>query len=125
MKRVLLILAMAVTFVLSLAFSPRPRAQGAKRFRMEFAPVQTGAPVQLESVNHSVDFLYNRAEVKNVSSETVRSITFGVLLHDPGSKAVLASSRQISTDIKPGQTRVVDVLNFTRDEAQREGAAPR
>ena len=55
------------------------------------------------------------AEVKNVSDRAVRAVTFGVLLHGSApnhSEPILASSREMQTDIKPGGVRTLDVLDL-------------
>src|SRR5882762_5239857 len=61
------------------------------------------------------------AEVKNVSDRAVRAVTFGVLLHGSApnhSEPILASSREMQTDIKPGGVRTLDVLDLTVKEVQ-------
>ena len=68
-NRILIVIAIAFCFVVAFAFSP---AQGRKKFDFVVAYVQSGAPVQLTSITHGIDFLYQKAEVKNVSDRTVR-----------------------------------------------------
>ena len=87
---------------------------------MYAAYVQEGAPVQLESVTHNLEFLFSKADVKNVSDRTVRSVTFGVLLGEPNRpELVLASRQEVPTDIKPGATRAVDVLALPVKEGEQ------
>lgn len=89
---------LAALVILAFAFSPKPRAQDRKRLMFQVAFTQKDAPVQMVSVTHTLEFLYGSAKVKNVSSQTIRAITFGVLLHELGpdwSTAVIVSSRKI------------------------------
>jgi len=120
-RRILFVVAAAFTLFLVLAFSPTPHAQGFKKIDMAIAYVQAGAPVELNSVTHGLDFVYSNAEVKNVSDRAVRAVTFGVLLHGSApnhSEPILASSREMQTDIKPGGVRTLDVLDLTVKEVQ-------
>jgi hypothetical protein len=92
---------------------------------METAFVQKDAAVNLDSVTHTLEFLYQRAAVKNVSDRTVQAVTFGVLLHDtdnPGVAPILAASRTVQIDIKPGELRDVEINAFPRDDAQSKAA---
>jgi hypothetical protein len=121
-NRILVVMSIAFCFVVAFAFSP---AQGRKKFDMVSAYVQSGAPVQLTSITHGMDFLYQKAEVRNVSDRTVSSVTFGVLLHetDPNqSEPIIAVSQQVPTDIKPGQVRSVNVLGLRTKEAQEKAS---
>jgi hypothetical protein len=121
-SRILIVVAIAFCFVVAYAFSP---AQGHKKFQMVVAYVQSGAPVQLTSITHGNDFLYQKAEVKNVSDRTVESVTFGVLLHETPpnqSEPIVAVSQQVPTDIKPGQIRSVDVLALHPNQAQERAS---
>lgn len=100
--RILVVISIAFCFVVAFAFSP----------------------AQLTSITHGIDFLYQKAEVKNVSDRTVSSVTFGVLLHetDPNqSKPIVALSQQVPTDIKPGQVGV-DVLGLRTKESQEKAS---
>lgn len=119
MKRFLVTASVVVVLVvLAFAFSPRPRAQNRKHLNLRVAFTQKGAPVQIKSLTHTLKFYYGSAVVQNVSQQTIRSITFGVLLHEAGPASlqpILASSREIATNIDPGESRSVDV----------EDAAPR
>jgi hypothetical protein len=119
-KRILTVSAIAVVLFLAFALSPTHHAQGLKTLNMSVAYVQEGAPVQLESVTHNLEFLFSKAEVKNVSDRTVRSVTFGVLLSEPNRpELVLASKQEVPTDIKPGATRTVDVLALPVKEGEQ------
>ena len=123
--RVLSILTVALIVILVFAFSPEHHAQNLKSITMAVAYVQEGSPVQINSTTHGTDFLFSKAEVKNVSDHAVRSITFGVFLHsatgnhEPG---ILASSREIPTRLKPGESRTLDVLDLALDQAQAKAA---
>lgn len=117
MKRLLVSICVVVPLVFTI-LALAPRAQNTKRFTFENAFVQEGAPVQMRSITHGLKFLFQSAEVKNISDQTVRSITFGVLAHNSGpdwNKSVLVAKREIATNISPGQTVSVDV-----DDAQVE-----
>ena len=123
--RISVALAFAVALFVAFAFAPTHRGQGFKKMAMEVAYVQDGAPVQIDSVTHGVDFLLGKAEIKNVSERTVRSVTFGVLLHETAPNKdvpILASSREIQTDIKPGTARTLDVFDLSLADAQRKAA---
>lgn len=123
-RRVGVILAVIAVTLLVFAFAPNRNAQNLKRFTMQSAYVQTGAPVHLASVTYGLDFLFQKAEVENVSDKTVRAVTFGVLLHEtsgPKSEPILAATRTIQTNIAPGQTRSIDVLDFSLSEAEQKG----
>lgn len=125
-SRILVILGIAFALVVFFAFSPVRHAQNLKGITMAVAYVQDAAPVQINSVTHGTDFLFSKAGVKNISERAVRSITFGVFFHAaaPTSEApIMVSSREIPTHLKPGETRTLDVLDLTFDQAQ-EKAAP-
>jgi hypothetical protein len=122
-RRIVVVAAVAFTLFVVFALSPARHAQGFKKFDLKVAYVQDGAPVQLNSLTHDVEFLYSKAEVKNVSDRTVRSVTFGVLLHETApnrSAPILASSREIQTDIKPGGVRTIEVLDLPMKVAQQK-----
>src|SRR6266478_35509 len=124
-KRILTVAVTAFTLLAMFALAPTRSAQGFKKLTMEVTFAQEGAPVQLGSVTHGVDFLLSRAEVKNVSDRTIRSVTFGVLLHEAGpirGESILAASREIQTDIKPGSVRTLDVLALSLKESQEKAA---
>jgi hypothetical protein len=111
--RIVTILVIAFGLVTLFAFSPVHHAQDLKSISMAVAYVQDAAPVQINSATHGTDFLFSKAEVKNVSEHAVRSITFGVFFHGatPNSETpLLVSGREIPTHLKPGESRVVDVL---------------
>ena len=119
--RILVASSAAVIIFAVFAFAPPRYALAHKSFDMSVAYVQEGAPVQLESVTHTLDFLLSKSEVKNISNNTVRFVTFGVLLSQPGSSDVFLAARQeVPTDIKPGAVRSVDVLALPVKEAQQK-----
>lgn len=123
--RGLIIIAAALVLFVAFAFSPPRHAQNLKSISMEVAYVQNGAPVQINSTTHSIDFLFSKADVKNVSEHAVRSITFGVFLHDASANPqppIMVSSREIPAHLKPGETRTLDVLDLTLDQAQAKAA---
>lgn len=120
-RRIPILIALTLIAFVALAFSPARHAQGHKRFEPSIAYVQQNAPVQLVSVTHSMEFLFSKAEVKNISSHTVRSVTFGVLLSEPGkTDFLLASKQEVPTDIKPDSVRTMDVLDFPIKDAQQK-----
>lgn len=122
MKRLLVTICVIVPLVL-VVFALSPRAQNAKRFTFEIAFIQKAAPIQMPSVTHGVNFLYQSAEVKNTSDRTIRSITFGVLAHEIGpnwNKPTLVASREIATNISPGQTISVDVADAPVGDIQQK-----
>lgn len=121
MKR--LALAVAVLGPLMFLFVASQRAQNSKRFSFEVAFAQKDAPVQMQSVTHNVEFLFASAEIKNVSSQTVRAITFGMLAHESGAHwntPILISTRQIATNVKSGDTRSIDIADATPAEVQKK-----
>lgn len=64
-KRILTVSAITVVLFLAFALSPTHHARGLKTLNMSVAYVQEGAPVQLESVTHNLEFLFSKADVKN------------------------------------------------------------
>lgn len=119
-KPILIASGVVLVVFVAVALSPTHHAQGLKTLNMYAAYVQEGAPVQLESVTHNLEFLFSKADVKNVSDRTVRSVTFGVLLSEPNRpELVLASRQEVPTDIKPGATRAVDVLALPVKEGEQ------
>lgn len=124
-SRILIILGSTIALVALFAFSPVHQAQNLKSITMAVAYVQDAAPIQINSATHSTDFLFNKAEIKNVSERAIRSVTFGVFLHAVPSStqtSMLVSTREIPTHLKPGETRTVDVLDLTFDQAQEKAA---
>lgn len=124
-SRIFIILGSTLALVALFAFSPVHQAQNLKRITMEVAYVQDSAPIQINSATHATDFLFSKAEIKNVSDHAVRSVTFGVFLHavPPSAQtSMLVSTREIPTHLKPGETRTVDVLDLTFDQAQEKAA---
>lgn len=122
MKRLLISICVVVPLVFTI-LALAPRAQNAKRFTFENAFVQDGAPVQMQSITHGLKFLFQSAEVKNVSGQTIRSITFGVLAHNIGpdwNKPILVAKREIATNIDPGQKVSVDVDDAQVDKIQQK-----
>jgi hypothetical protein len=123
--RISTVLAIALTLVAVLAFSRTHHAQNSKSIVMAVAYVQDAAPVHINSTTHGTDFLFRKAEVKNVSRHVVRSVTFGVFLHETAPNhgaSIMASSREIPTNMKPGETRNLDVLDLSLDQAQEKAA---
>lgn len=124
MRRVLVpISVLGLILLAAFTFLPAPHAQSPKRLSFAVAFTQKDAPVQIQAVTHTMDFLYGSAKVQNVSDQTIRSITFGVLLHEVGPdwiKPILASSREIATDLKPGEVRSVDVEDLPIRDAQQK-----
>ena len=121
-SRILIVIAIASCFVVANAFSPAP---GRKKLEMVSAYAESGAPVQLTSITFGTDFLYQKAEVRNVSDRIVESVTFGVLLHEKPpneSEPVVAVSQRVPTDLKPGQTHSVDVLALRPNQAQEKAS---
>lgn len=121
-SRILIVIAIASCFVVANAFSLAP---GRKKLEMVSAYVESGAPVQLTSITSGTDFLYQKAEVRNVSDRTVESVTFGVLLHEKPpneSEPVVVVSQRVPTNIKPGQTHSVDVLALRPNQAQEKAS---
>jgi hypothetical protein len=117
---VLAVLALFTAFSVSSYY-----AQGAKKMDMRDAFVQEGSPIQLVGVTHSVDFLLSKAEVLNTSDRTVTSVTFGTVLREKTavpSEPIFLSSREIPTNIKPGETRTLMILDVTTKDVQRKAA---
>lgn len=127
MKRLLLAVGIVVPVViLTIAFSPRPRAQNRKGIVFEMAQQEKGAPVRINSVTHGPSFYMSSASVTNVSQQTIRSVTFGVLLHENGpqwAEPILASSRKIETNIDPGNTKEIDIYDAQPAAIQEKAAA--
>ena len=126
MRRVLVTLALAVLVLMGiLAISPRRQAQNLKHLTFVIAYKQAGAPIDIQSVTHTMDFLYGSATVTNVSDQIVRSISFGVLMHETGpdwSKPTLASSREIATNLRPGETRSIDIEDLPIRDAKQKAS---
>ncbi|HLZ49821.1 MAG TPA: hypothetical protein VKP61_03655 [Candidatus Acidoferrum sp.] len=123
--RILVVVVMTLTLVVVFSLSPTHHAQNLKSIVTAVAYVQDEAPVQINSATHGTDFLFSKAEVKNVSEHAVRSVTFGVFIHSSASDheaPIMASSREIPTHLKPGETRTLDVLDLTLDQAQAKAA---
>jgi hypothetical protein len=120
-SRILILIAATMVVFAAFAFSPARQAQERRTIETSVAYIQEGAPVQLLSATHSLEFLFNKAEVKNISARAVRSVTFGVLLSEPGkTDFILASKQEVPTDIKPDAVRVVDVLDLSPKDAEQK-----
>lgn len=103
----------------AVAFAPGQHAQSLPRLDFNVAYAQKGAPVQIVSVTHSMEFLLDKASVKNLGDHTLRSVTFGVLLDN----YILASKQEVPTNIQPGDTRELDVLTATLKEVRQASTA--
>ncbi|MGB8476068.1 MAG: hypothetical protein WCE61_18455, partial [Candidatus Acidiferrum sp.] len=124
-RRISFVVTLALVLFVAFALTPKRQADGLKRFSMHDAYVQAGSPVRLNSVTHGAEFLFESTEVTNVSNKIVRSVTFGVLLHEAGpihAEPTLAASREIATNIRPGQTAKVAVDDFTVTKARQKSS---
>jgi hypothetical protein len=119
-----LLIAIGIVFAIlaSVTFFPSPHAQVRKSLVFLDAFDEEGAPFQLGTVTHTTNFLLDKAEVTNtLSDRTIRSITFGAVLHESGpvgTEPVFISTHEISTNIKPGETRSLDILELPAKEGR-------
>jgi hypothetical protein len=124
MKKTVLIVGAALILFATFALTPIQRAQGT-RIEMQMAYHQKDAPTHIKSVTNGSEFLFESAQVVNDSNKVIRSVTFGVLLHDMGpdpNKTVLLSSREISTNIMAGESRSLEILDLPISKARQEAA---
>lgn len=70
-----------VTVVIVAAGHTATIGQQRDRLRLSFAPAQEGSPVSILSAASDHEFLYRSITVKNLSSVSLESVTFGVVLH--------------------------------------------
>lgn len=122
-RPLVLISVLGLVLVAAFTFLPEPHAQSPKRLSFAVAFTQKDAPIHIQAVTHTMDFLYGSAKVQNASDQTIRSVTFGVLFHETGpdwTKPILASSREIATNLKPGEVRSVDVEDLSIRDAQQK-----
>lgn len=123
MKRLLIACTVVIAAFLIFTFTSARHAQVRKSFAMVDTFVQAGSPLQLGTVSHGSDFFLRKAEVTNTSDRTIVSVTFGIFLREaPPSQAdaTFASSREIPSNIKPNETRTLDILQLTVKEAREK-----
>jgi hypothetical protein len=116
------ILALTMGVFLAVIFVPSRYAQTAK-VSLNAIYLQEGAPIQIISVTSDTQYFFTKADVKNVSARRIQSVTFGVLLHEVGSRqsGIIIAKREIPTDILPGVSRSLDTLGV-RTKIAREQA---
>ena len=125
MKRSMLVVAAVIVLLAVFAITPVQRAQGTNRIDLKVTYQQKDAPAHIKSVTHGLEFLFQSAQVVNDSSKVIRSVTFGVLLHDMGAnpnKTILLSSREISTNLGAGESRSLEILDLPMTKARQEAS---
>jgi hypothetical protein len=121
---------LALTFAtFSVLFVPTPYAQTGK-VNLYVIYLQDGAPAQIISVMNDTQYFFTKAEVKNVSKRRIQSITFGVLLHEIGSRqnGIIITKHDVPTNILPGVSRSMDTfgvqVKMAREQAMKFKSTP-
>jgi hypothetical protein len=92
-----------------------------------FALDQPGAPLEIDSVKSTEQYLYEEVKVKNLSDRTIISVVFGILLSEVGNnpvKPVLMKSEPIPVTLTPGEGRIVKTRILTPNEASANAGFP-
>jgi hypothetical protein len=128
-RRLFIIVALMFGTFLAVIFVPSRSAQTVK-VSLNVIYDQEGAPVEIISVTSDTQYYFTKAEVKNVSDRRIQSVTFGVLLHEVGSRqnGILISKREVPTDILPGASRSMDTFGaqtkIAREQAMKFKSSP-
>lgn len=83
-----------------------------------FIPAQYGAPVHIVAQEPANGHLFGRVRIRNVSEETLESVTFAVIVErfTPASTATLVPVEPVSVSLAPGAAQTLDVA-FLPNEA--------